>query len=65
MNAFSPNTFNDLPLALTVKDLMPLLGIGRNTAYALVRTGVIPSIKVGRQLRIPRQALIDYLNSAF
>ena len=48
-----------LPLTLRVDDLMPILGIGRNTAYRLVRTG---SIRIGRQIRIPRQFLIDFLN---
>lgn len=47
---------------LRVEDLMPILGIGRNTAYRLVRTGEIRSIRIGRQIRIPRQFLIDFLN---
>ena len=34
-------SFNDLPLTLCVEDLMPILGIGRNTAYELVRSGQI------------------------
>ena len=55
-------SFNDLPLTLCVEDLMPSLGIGRNTAYELVRSGQIFSVKIGRQLRIPKQALIDYLS---
>ena len=50
-----------LPMTLRVEDLMPILGIGRNTAYRLVRSGEIRSIKVGRQIRIPRQVLLDYL----
>ena len=28
--------YEDLPLTLSVEELMPILGIGRNTAYALV-----------------------------
>ena len=48
-------------MTLCVEDLMPILGIGRNTAYRLVRSGEIRSIKVGRQIRIPRQVLLDYL----
>ena len=51
-----------LPLTLRVDDLMPILGIGRNTAYRLVRTGEIRSIRIGRQIRIPHQFLIDFLN---
>ena len=54
-------SFDELPLTLRVEDLMPILGIGRNTAYELVRTKQIRSVKVGRQLRIPKQCLIDYL----
>ena len=51
----------NLPMTLRVEDLMPILGIGRNTAYRLVRSGEIRSIKVGRQIRIPRQVFLDYL----
>ena len=57
-------SFDELPLTLRVEDLMPILGIGRNTAYELVRTKQIRSVKVGRQLRIPKQCLIDYLTAA-
>ena len=55
-------TLNNLPLALRVEDLMPVLDIGRNTAYELVRSGQIRSIKIGRQLRIPRDAVVEFLN---
>ena len=54
-------SYDELPLALRVEDLMPLLGIGRNTAYELVRCGQIRSIRVGRQLRIPKDAVIDFI----
>jgi len=52
-------SFDDLPLALRVEDLMPILDIGRNSAYELVRSGAIRSVKIGRQLRIPKQAIIN------
>ena len=58
------HSFDELPLTLRVEDLMPILGIGRNTAYELVRSKQIYSVKIGRQLRIPKQALIDYLMSS-
>ena len=50
-----------LPMTLRVEDLMPILGIGRNTAYELIRSGQIRSIRIGRQIRIPRDALLDFL----
>ena len=56
------NSIDELPLVLRVEDLIPILAIGRNTAYELVRSGQIRSIKVGRQLRIPRNAVIAFLN---
>lgn len=37
-----------LPMTLRVEDLMPLLGIGRNTAYELIRSGQIRSVRIGR-----------------
>lgn len=52
---------HDLPMTLRVEDLMSLLGIGRNIAYELVRSGQIRSIRIGRQIRIPRDALLEFL----
>ena len=55
-------SFDDLPLPLRVEDLMPILGVGRNTAYELVRSGQIRSVKIGRQIRIPKGSIIEYLS---
>ena len=57
-----PTSFDDLPLTLRVEELMPILGVGRNTAYELVRSSQIRSIRVGRQLRVPKDAILDFLN---
>ena len=43
-----PLCFDDIPLVLTVEELMPILSIGRNTAFALVRSGQIKSIRAGK-----------------
>ena len=48
-------------MSLRVEDLMPILGIGRNTAYELIRSGQIRSVRIGRQIRIPRDALLEFL----
>ena len=55
-------SYDELPLTLRVEDLMPILDIGRNTAYELVRCGTIRSIRIGKQLRIPKDALVEYLS---
>ena len=49
---------------LTFADLMDYLAIGKNTAYTLVREGKIKSFRIGRNYKIPKQAVIDYIHSA-
>ena len=58
----APVSVEELPLVLRVEDLSRALGIGRNSAYELVRSGKIRSIRIGKQLRIPKDALIKYLS---
>jgi excisionase family DNA binding protein len=53
---------NNLPLAITVGDLAKILRIGRSSAYALVKSGQIRCIRVGKAIRIPRAALYEYLD---
>lgn len=54
---------SQLPLVLTIEDLISVLHIGRNKAYDLVKSKQIQSIKVGKQIRIPRAALERYLST--
>ena len=54
-------SLQDVPLVLCIEDLMAVLNIGRNTAYELVRSGQIRSIKVGKNYRIPRDAVEEFL----
>jgi len=56
-----PLSFDDIPLVLTVEELMPILRIGRNTAFDLVHSGQIRSIRTGRQVRILKQDLQQFL----
>jgi excisionase family DNA binding protein len=39
-------------------------GIGRNTSYAAARRGEIPTIKIGRKIRVPVQAMENMMNLA-
>ena len=57
-------SIENLPLVLRVDDLMPILSIGRNTAYQFVRSGQIETIRIGRQIRIPRQAILRFLGES-
>ena len=63
MTPINKNLFDDSgPIVLQVKDLIPLLLISHNTAYELVRSGQIRSIRVGKSYRIPREAITEYLS---
>ena len=55
------STLESLPLLLTVGEMASVLRIGRNSAYQLVKDGNIQSIHVGRSIRIPRNALVQFL----
>ena len=56
-------TSADLPRSLHVKDLQVLLSISHNTAYTLVRSGKIRSIRIGRTYKIPLDAFNEYLRN--
>lgn len=48
---------------LTVEEVGRVLGIGRNTAYAAVRDGSIPTLRIGKRYVVPRAALDRLLES--
>lgn len=44
-------------LTVSVDEAAHLLGVSRSHAYDLVGRGVLPAIRLGRRLRIPRGAV--------
>ena len=56
-------SIESLPLLMSVSDAQNALGLGRNSIYALLRSGRLKSIRVGRIYKIPRAALEEYLSS--
>lgn len=48
-------------LLLRVDEAAKMLQIGRNKVYELVATGEIPSLHIGRQLRIPTDGLREWI----
>ena len=50
-----------LPLFMTVHEASEVLRIGRSNTYELVRSGRLKSIRFGKQIRIPKQAIEDFL----
>ncbi|MBE7054511.1 MAG: helix-turn-helix domain-containing protein [Ruminococcaceae bacterium] len=55
--------FNSYPDVLSVKQLCEILDIGKNTAYKLLQSGEIKSIKIGKVYKIQKKCLKDFLNN--
>ncbi|MFJ2781271.1 MULTISPECIES: helix-turn-helix domain-containing protein [unclassified Kitasatospora] len=50
-------------VALTVEEAARRLGVGRTTMYALVASGEVPSVTIGRLRRVPAEALKEYVTA--
>ena len=48
-------------LLLTVEEAARHLGIGRTLAWQLVRKGELPVVRLGRCVRVSRQALEEWI----
>ncbi len=56
--------FEGIPDIFDVKVLAEALGVGMNTAYELIRSGKIESVRVGKQIRISKVALLEFMKCA-
>ena len=48
---------------LTVPEVAKILGVGRASAYNLVKQPGFPSVQIGRQIRIPEKGLYRWIDS--
>jgi excisionase family DNA binding protein len=48
-------------VVLTIEEAARRLGIGRTTMYALVMSGEVRSVTIGRLRRVPAQCLDEYV----
>ena len=48
---------NDEKLVYTVEEAGALLDLGRSGAYDAVRRGDLPTIRIGRRILVPKEAL--------
>lgn len=46
----------------TVDEIQDILGIGRNSAYSLVKSGVFHSVRIGGNIRISKKSFDDWLD---
>lgn len=53
--------FENYDEILTPQQLIDLLGVNKNMIYRLLNSGEIKSFKIGKQHRVTRQSLIEYI----
>ena len=52
--------FEEYSDVVGVSELCDMLNIGKNTAYRLLKTGEIISLRIGRCIKIPKKYVIDF-----
>jgi excisionase family DNA binding protein len=51
------------PKLLTIAEVAAILSVTTARAYELARTGVLPTVRLGRQVRIDEGRLLDWINA--
>lgn len=46
---------------LSIQELQQILNVGRNSAYELLKSGEIPAFRIGKNWKIPKDAVIHYI----
>lgn len=54
-------SLHSYPEALTVKEAAEILRVCTKTIYKIINSGELPAVKVGREMRIAKSNIIDYL----
>ncbi len=55
-------SYEDVPVMMTVEEFGKLMRVNRNTAYTFVRDGLVPTVRVGCQIRIDREDVLQLRN---
>jgi excisionase family DNA binding protein len=53
---------DSLPELLFVEEAAVWLGIGKTLCYDLVKSGKLPSVRLGRLVRVKREGLLRFAN---
>jgi len=57
------NSFEELPIILTVDQVSSIMGISLVGTYELTRQKNFPAIRVGRRITIPKSSFIKWLET--
>ncbi|CDE68298.1 dNA binding domain excisionase family [Clostridium sp. CAG:277] len=55
--------FDDYPAILLPEEVSEILRIGMNEMYKILNNGQLSAYRVGRSWRIPKENLINYIQS--
>ncbi|HVV77128.1 MAG TPA: helix-turn-helix domain-containing protein [Mycobacteriales bacterium] len=50
-------------VTMTVDEVAAMLGISRNSAFRAVKSGDLPSIRIGRRILVPRERVLSLLGA--
>ena len=51
-----------LPYILTPKDISAILGISKNSTYALMHRRDFPAFQIGKQYRVKRDRFVEWID---
>ena len=54
---------SQLPMALNAKQVAAVLGISRAGAYNLMRSEGFPTLFIGKRMVVPKDRLMDWMNT--
>jgi excisionase family DNA binding protein len=54
---------DELPRLLTVDETAAVLRISRSSTYELIHAGLVPSLRIGSRIRVPRERLLAMLET--
>jgi len=63
MNDKQIQTYEDLPMFVSVPLLSKLFGISQSSCYELMHEKGFPSLRIGSRIVVPRDKLIEWVES--
>jgi excisionase family DNA binding protein len=63
MDTYKPLNGRAERLLYRPEEAAELLAIGRSSCYALIASGRLTSVRIGRSRRVPGDALVDYVSA--
>ena len=61
----TPDEESALHPFMTVVEIAALMRVSRATVYRLLHDGRLPRMRVGKVMRVPRQAVRDFMHNAY